>query len=122
MSKQKCEICSQMIPQQEMSKSYKHRCKACVARLTRIDRKAAKQRADLIAQQLEGTGMQLAPSCNSKRDKRLSIATKILQAILSNSALTDCYTCDGELDGAVHDSVALADALINKIDEEGGDK
>lgn len=121
MSKQKCEICGQMIPQQEMSKSYKHRCKECVARLTRINRKAAKQRADLIAQQLEGTDMQLAP-CNSKREERLTIATKILQAILSNSALTDCYTCDGELDGAVHDSVALTDALINKIDEEVGEK
>lgn len=113
MSKQKCEICGQMISQQDMSKSYKHRCKECVARLTRINRKAAKQ--------LEGTGMQLAP-CNSRREERLTIATKILQAILSNSALTDCYTCDGELDGAVHDSVALADALINKIDEKGGEK
>lgn len=43
MSKQQCEICGQMKTPQEMSKSYKHRCKECVARLTRIDRQAAKQ-------------------------------------------------------------------------------
>lgn len=53
--KTKCEICGEMVPQQDMSKSYKHRCKKCVAQLARIDRKAAKQRAENIRQQLEGT-------------------------------------------------------------------
>lgn len=46
MSKQQCEICGEMKSPQEMSKSYKHRCKECVARLTRIERKAAKQRVE----------------------------------------------------------------------------
>lgn len=52
MSKQQCGICGQWKEQHEMSKSYKHRCKECVARLTRIDRRAAKQRAEHIKEQL----------------------------------------------------------------------
>lgn len=59
MSKQQCEICGQMKSQQEMSKSYKHRCKECVARLTRIERKAAKQKAENLAEILEGTGYEV---------------------------------------------------------------
>lgn len=31
MQKKKCEICGEMVPQCDMSKSYKHRCKKCVA-------------------------------------------------------------------------------------------
>lgn len=45
--KTKCEICGEMVPQQDMSKSYKHRCKKCVARLTRIDRLAAKKEEEI---------------------------------------------------------------------------
>lgn len=43
MKKVKCEVCGEMIPQNEMSKSYRHRCKKCVADITRAQRHAAKQ-------------------------------------------------------------------------------
>lgn len=35
MESQKCEICGEWKETKEMSESYKHRCKACVAELTR---------------------------------------------------------------------------------------
>ena len=36
MSKRQCEICGEYKEPHEMAKSYKYRCKECVARLTRI--------------------------------------------------------------------------------------
>lgn len=44
MSKVKCEICGEYVPQSDMSKSYRHRCKKCVAELTRQNRHDAKMR------------------------------------------------------------------------------
>ena len=46
MKKVKCEICGEYVLQSEMSKSYRHRCKKCVARLTRENRHAAKTNAE----------------------------------------------------------------------------
>lgn len=46
MKKVKCEICGEMVPQNEMSKSYRHRCKKCVADMTRALRHAEKQKKD----------------------------------------------------------------------------
>ena len=40
MRKIKCEVCGKMVPQNEMSKSYRHRCKKCVAEMTRAQRHA----------------------------------------------------------------------------------
>lgn len=44
MQKKKCEICGEMVPQSDMSKSYKHRCKKCVADMIRANRHAEKQK------------------------------------------------------------------------------
>lgn len=44
MKKVKCEICGEYVPQSDMSKSYRHRCKKCVAELTRQSRHDAKMR------------------------------------------------------------------------------
>lgn len=114
-----------MKTQQEMSKSYKHRCKECVARLTRIDRLAAKQRAENISQQLEGTGYTLMPPA-VLRDERIKIATAAMQGILSNDQLL-MQACDAGREEGIHDiptsvvrfATAMADALINEIDKEG---
>lgn len=46
MKKVKCETCGEMVPQNEMSKSYRHRCKKCVAEMTRAQRHAEKQKQD----------------------------------------------------------------------------
>ena len=42
MQKKKCEICGETVPQSDMSKSYKHRCKKCVADMTRANRHVEK--------------------------------------------------------------------------------
>lgn len=126
MSKQQCEICGQWKEQQEMAKSYKHRCKECVARLTRIDRKAAKQRAELIKEQLEGTGYTLlTPAC--QREDRLKVATAAMQGILSNDQLV-MQACDAAREEGINDiptsialmAIAVADTLLAKIEEKGG--
>lgn len=44
MEKRKCEICGEMKPQNEFSKSYKHRCKSCVAAAARNERQQYKNR------------------------------------------------------------------------------
>lgn len=46
MKKVKCEVCGEMVPQNGMSKSYRHRCKKCVADMTRAQRHAEKQKKD----------------------------------------------------------------------------
>lgn len=46
MKKVKCEVCGNSVPQSEMSKSYRHRCKKCVAEMTRAQRIADKQKQE----------------------------------------------------------------------------
>lgn len=120
MSKQQCEICGQMKEQHEMAKSYKHRCKECVARLTRIDRLAAKQRAENISQQLEGTGYTLMPPAVS-RDERIRIATAVLQGRFS--VLSTQFLDREMLRSYVAEALQVADILLEEVDkpkEDGG--
>ena len=113
MSKQQCEICGQMKEQHEMAKSYKHRCKECVARLTRIDRLAAKQRAENISQQLEGTGYTLMPPA-VLRDERIKIATAVLQGRFS--VLSTQYLDREMLRSYVVEALQVADILLDAVD------
>lgn len=122
MSKRQCEICGGYKEQHEMSKSYKHRCKECVARLTRIDRKAAKQRAENISQQLEGTGYTLA----CQREDRLRVATAAMLGILSNERTMQAYIDVAQnhpypklFEIVARNAMGYADALLTKIDEKG---
>ena len=121
MSKQQCEICGQWKEQKDMAKSYKHRCKECVARLTRIDRLAAKQRAEHIKEQLEGTGYSL--TC--QREDRLKVATAAMQGILSNDRtmlayMTQSHPCPNLFNIVARNAIGYADALLAEVDKEGG--
>lgn len=42
----KCEICGRELPLSDFSKSYRNRCRECVAKMTRVKRAKAKQDAD----------------------------------------------------------------------------
>lgn len=106
-----------------MAKSYNYRCKECVARLTRIDRQAAKQRAEHIKEQLEGTGYAL--TC--LREDRLRVATAAMQGILSNEQTMQIYTEMAQnppypklFEIVARNAMGYADALLTKIDEKGG--
>lgn len=117
MSKQQCEICGEMVSQQDMSKSYKRRCKKCVAELTRINRKAAKQRAENIKQQLEGTGYTLV-SPEDRRRERIQIATAAMQGMI----MADMHYNLMDMKGLAVTALKFADALLAEADkeEEGG--
>lgn len=120
MSKQQCEICGQMKTPQEMSKSYKHRCKECVARLTRIDRQAAKQRAENLKQQLEGTGYALS-SPEDRRKERILIASFAMQGMIANDRFYDALLDKGNHAKALAvTSLKFADALLAEVDKEKG--
>lgn len=109
-----------------MSKSYKHRCKECVARLTRIERKAAKQRVEHLNQQLEGTGYEVV-STQANRAELLKVATAAMQGILSNERTMEVYADMSQnqpypklFDTVARNAVGYAKALLAKIDEKGG--
>lgn len=116
--KQQCEICGEWIPQQDMSKSYKHRCKKCVADLTRINRQAAKQRAENIRQQLDGTGYTLV-SPEDRRRERLTIATAIMQGLFCKGG--HALTTTDVIRNYVRDAINVADIMLEEIDKKGGD-
>ncbi len=120
MSKQQCEICGQMKTPQEMSKSYKHRCKECVARLTRIDRQAAKQRAEHLKQQLERTGYALS-SPEDRRKERILIASFAMQGMIANDRFYYALLDKGNHAKALAvTSLKFADALLVEVDNEKG--
>lgn len=89
--KKKCEICGKILPQEDFSKSYKNRCKACVAEFARDKRYAQKKPerpVGVIGEHIpEGAGPKTAKVLDA--DKRLYVATAALQGILSNPALVD---------------------------------
>ena len=118
MSKQQCEICGEMKSQREMSKSYRHRCKECVARLTRIDRQAAKQRAEHLKQQLEGIGYTLS-SPEDRRKERILIASFAMQGMIANDRLYNALPDIVNLAKALAvTSLKFADALLAEVDNE----
>lgn len=55
MGKAKCEICGEMVSQSAMSKSYRHRCKKCVADMTRENRHAEKKKKDILQSSMPHT-------------------------------------------------------------------
>ena len=80
MKKVKCEVCGEMVPQNEMSKSYRHRCKKCVADMTRAQRHAEKQKKDAqenVPHTYEGPLHDALPKMSEKEfDATISLAIK----------------------------------------------
>lgn len=66
MKKVKCEVCGEMIPLNEMSKSYRHRCKKCVAEITRAQRHAEKQKQEAPAPYGAGPLQNALPKISEK--------------------------------------------------------
>lgn len=98
----KCEICGEMKPLADFSKSYKNRCKACVAAETRMNRESARNEKS-----------QSIPEIDWEK-RRYETATAALVAILSSFHLTDCYD-DGIMTSAAHDAVIASNALISEL-------
>lgn len=135
MEKKKCEICGEMKPLDEFSKSYKHRCKACVAELARNERELHKEKVQRKAKEARLEAMNedsAAPSmAGSKRRDRLRIATAAMQGFLSNhlwiSNLVQTAKEEQQNSGKdggkwlaatiVRDSLEIADTLLSEIDK-----
>ena len=91
----KCETCGKMKTKSEMSKSYKHRCKACVAEMVRS------KRADL------------QNSCNKKCIDWEQRRYEIAKDIVANSFSTPMENVS--MVSYIHDCVQVADMLIEEL-------
>lgn len=98
MSKIKCEICGEVKTQQEMSKSYKHRCKECVASLARMNRHVAKSKK---LSNVEKTGRNYNDI--NWEQRRYEIAKTLLPVVIK------------EYNSAVEMAVVYADRLIDEL-------
>lgn len=79
MEKKKCEICGQMLPQEDFSKSYKNRCRVCVAEMARDRRYAARKsemQPDKNKPAYESREFECDPTIMAEFAKKLAEATK----------------------------------------------
>jgi hypothetical protein len=72
MQTKKCEICGEYKPVNEFSKSYPHRCKACVAERTRLSRKAEKTKPTIKARIKDTDEIVDVAICNKTNGKEVS--------------------------------------------------
>lgn len=116
--KQQCEICGEWIPQQDMSKSYKHRCKKCVAEMKRLDRQSSKRKSgNATEKSVEDSGCALN-STDNRRTERLTIATAIMQGLVCKSG--HALTTTDVIRNYVRDAINVADIMLEEIDKKGG--
>lgn len=122
MATKKCDTCGRTKTEEEFSKSYRNRCKECVARFMRESRaaaKAAEETNTLIIPELPGTILDDKPNWE---ERRYEIAKDMMAAFLSNSC-SNVYA--GDIERKAHDAVEYADALIaelRKSEKKGANK
>lgn len=115
--KVKCEICGEMIEQKDMSKSYRHRCKKCVAELTKLSRNAAKQNGHVPVV----AGSESAPSI-SEKSTLLNMATAFMQGMLGNANICNPRHMDAEVVVVLaRNAMTCAKALKMAFEKEGND-
>lgn len=79
--KKVCEICGKEKPLSEFSKSYKNRCKECVAEMTRENRRAEKEFKEIRQIKKELVWDESTIDWNARR---YEIAKEAMTAIMSN--------------------------------------
>lgn len=118
MEKKKCEICGQYKPFGDFSKSYKNRCKACVAEAARNERKQIK---DLEYKRAEAliNGNPIIPAMEDPLtyvlNPRYVIATHAMQGLLSNPAILKETPTIQEIEDIACAALACADRLMEKL-------
>lgn len=108
-----CEICHRTLPEEDFSKSYKKRCKRCVAEMTKMKRGEVIQHIDPIS--IEDPIS--FPDNNSKaywRTLRHEYAGRLLVGILASARFTNLSSPKGKEDYAKM-AVSYADALIEEL-------
>lgn len=112
--KKKCEICGEMKPQEDFSKSYKHRCKECVAEQTRNNRQLAKAKPE------KSVMSPVSDVAACKRGELLMVSTA-MQGLLSNP-ITESILVESTIDTIARDAVRIEKALLKEIDKKGGEQ
>lgn len=109
METKKCEICGREMPISEFSKSYKHRCKDCVAKMIREKRAAVKNEGCEIVinpEKFDDMVWQTKTGFNQESYKNwLKSAVAVLQNIY------------GDIDGLIEDTkLYILGDVINLLD------
>ena len=124
MEKKKCEICGQMKPQNEFSKSYKRRCKACVAEAARNDRKRFKElereATEALINRNPITPVMEAPTTYLP-NPRYIIATHALQGVLASDVIMShlfAKPAGGLYERIAAETIHITDALMEKLKTE----
>ncbi|MBD5204988.1 MAG: hypothetical protein HDS84_01225 [Bacteroidales bacterium] len=123
MEKKKCEICGQMKPLGDFSKSYKHRCKACVAEAARSYRKNQK-----VNEHHLGEALNKAPivplqevRATDHTNSRYVIATHALQGILAcGPIMSHLMAKSGSklYERVAAEALHFTDALMEKLEDK----
>lgn len=117
--KKVCEICGKEKPLSEFSKSYKNRCKECVAEITRENRHAKKIYREEMNQLMNKTRLPNVVEFDFSIDwekRRYEIAKDMLAAFMSNS---NSNVFGGSKENQAKDAVKYADALIAELQKKG---
>lgn len=105
METKTCEICGQTLPLSVFSKSYKGRCKDCVAKLTREKRNGATS---------------ITKKSINREQRRYEIAKDMLCALYADEGFESREKGDvrfeyQDLDSCANEAVRYADALIREL-------
>lgn len=129
MENKKCEICGQMKPQNEFSKSYKRRCKACVAEAARNDRKRFKEFENACVEALNGGEAHIPVGAGAKSALSMSgnvnllnMAIAFMQGMLSNPNICNLHNMNAEAVVVLaRNAMICAKALKKVFEKEGND-
>ena len=124
--KVKCEVCGEMVEQKDMSKSYKRRCKKCVAEAARNERKRFKEFENTYVAALNGSAAHIPAGAGAKsaipvsdNDQLLYIATALMQGMMSNPNLcSPRFITAQDVVNLARNAKQSAKALIRVIKEE----
>lgn len=109
--KKVCEICGKEKPLSEFSKSYKNRCKECVAEMTRENRRLEKEIKENLKVRQESEDEKVNDNIDWEQ-RRYEISKYIFAAFMSNS---NSSVFGYSKEKQAKDAVEYADALIEEL-------
>lgn len=112
--KKVCEICGKEKPLSEFSKSYKNRCKDCVAEITRENRRAEKEFKEIhkIKQDMKADKDNV-----DWEQRRFELAKEYSKIFINLQHEQGRIDCGCYIPNVVDWSVEIADAMIKKLRE-----
>lgn len=106
----RCEVCGEVKPEEEFSKSYKNRCKPCVSAMAKAKRDLPKNAAR-IKEFYEESGTNIEESLLIDwEQRRFELAKSCLQARLSTNLIYDT-------EELVRNCIKTADEMIKQLRE-----